>query len=115
MKVSDNIEISKVRPWRPNYLVCTRSPDDCNLVIEQLQKEIITMEKGNKQFKVSPNDMQITHLAIGGSPEMIHMFRDCELKVQQTCKNEPVPFKLVDLTNFNGNIGVRLTGEYLMA
>ena len=115
VKVSDKIDISKIRPWWPNHLVCTRISDDCNLVIEQLQKEIINMEKGKEQFKVSPNDMHITSLAIGESPEMIHMFRDCELKVQQTCKNEPVPFKLVDLTNFNGNICVRLTGEYLMA
>ena len=59
VKVSDKIDISKIRPWRPNHLVCTHSSDDCNLVIEQLQKEIINIEKGNKHFKVSPNDINI--------------------------------------------------------
>ena len=40
---------------------------------------------------------------------------DCGLKIQQTCKNKPISFKLLDLTNFNGNICVRLTGQYLLA
>ena len=89
VKVSDKIDISKIRPWRPNHLVCTRSSDDCKLVIEQLQKEINNMEKGNKQFKVSPNDMHITHLAIGESPKMIHMFRyDRFVKRQHMCQVE---------------------------
>ena len=114
-KISDDIDISKVCPWRPNHMVCTRITNDCNVVLEQLQRKIIAIEKGNEQFKVNPANMHITHLAIGESPEILHMFRDCELKIQQVCKNEPIPFKLVDLTNFNGNICVRLTGEYLLA
>ena len=59
--------------------------------------------------------MHITHLAIGESPVILQMFRDCELKIQQVYRHKPIPFKLVDLTNFNGNICVRLAGEYLLA
>jgi hypothetical protein len=59
--------------------------------------------------------MHIAHLAIGEFPEILQMFRDCELKIQQVYRHKPIPFKLVDLTNFNGNICVRLIGEYLLA
>jgi hypothetical protein len=84
VKASD-VDISRERPWRPNHLVCTKSPDDCNLVLEQLQKKIINTEKGNEQFKVSPHDIHITHLVIGESLEILHMFRDCELKILHVC------------------------------
>jgi hypothetical protein len=114
-KISDDIDISKVRPWRPNHMVCTRITNDCNLVLEQLQRKIIAIEKGNEQFKVNPANMHITHLAIGESPVILQMFKDCELKIQQVYRHKPIPFKLVDLTNFNGNICVRLAGEYLLA